>query len=299
LNRVLFKISILALTISVMLGPITVADCRSFTDALGREVSLRGDPHRIIPLAPNRTEILFFLGLGDRVVGVTTHCNYPPETALLPRVGSYINVNVEKILSLSPDLVFATFDGNERGTVELLEQAGIKVFVVNPRTARQVIETAYTMGVVCGIPDKASDLCQQLTKRVDRVVETTAGRIEPLVFLQINVQPIITVNRNTFHHDLIRLAGGRNLAAEEPITYPRFGLEEVVRRNPEVILISSMERGGRFERAREDWLKFKSIPAVQNRRVHLIDSDFIDRPAPRFIQGLETMARLIHPEAFR
>jgi iron complex transport system substrate-binding protein len=296
---VLLRISILAITIAMMLGLVSAADCKTFTDALGREVSLKGDPLRIIPLAPNLTEILFFLGLGDRVVGVTTHCTYPPEAALLPKVGSYININVEKILSLSPDLVFATFDGNARGTVELLEQAGVKVFVVNPRTARQVIETTFTMGVVCGIQDKASDLRQSLTKRVDRVVEKTRDRLEPLVFLQINVQPIITVNRHTFHHDLIRLAGGRNMAAEESITYPRYSLEEVIRRNPEVILISSMERGGRFERARQDWLEFKSIPAVQHERVHLIDSDFIDRPAPRFIQGLETMVRFIHPEVFK
>ena len=155
------------------------------------------------------------------------------------------------------------------------------------------------MGVVCGIQDKASDLRQSLTKRVDRVVEKTRDRLEPLVFLQINVQPIITVNRHTFHDDLIRLAGGRNMAAEESITYPRYSLEEVIRRNPEVILISSMERGGRFERARQDWLEFKSIPAVQHERVHLIDSDLIDRPAPRFIQGLDTMVRFIHPEVFK
>ncbi len=296
---VLLRISVLAITIAMMLGLVNAADGKTFTDALGREVSLKGDPLRIIPLAPNLTEILFFLGLGDRVVGVTTHCNYPPEAALLPKVGSYININVEKILSLSPDLVFATFDGNERGTVELLEQAGVKVFVVNPRTARQVIETTFTMGVVCGLQDKASDLRQRLTRRVDRVVERTGGRIEPLVFLQINVQPIITVNRHTFHHDLIRLAGGRNMAAEEPITYPRYSLEEVIRRKPDVILISSMERGGRFARAKQDWLEFKSIPAVQNDRVHLIDSDLIDRPSPRIVDGLEVMAKLLHPEAFR
>lgn len=295
----LIRIFILAITIAMMLGPVNAAGGANFTDALGREVFLKGNPRRILPLAPNLTEILFFLGLGDRVVGVTNHCNYPPETARLPKVGSYININVERILSLSPDLVFATFDGNERGTVELLEQAGIKVFVVNPRTARQVIETTYTLGMVCGIPDKARDLCLGLTKRVDWVVEKTGGGIQPLVFLQINVQPIITVNRNTFHHDLLRLAGGRNMAADEPITYPRFSVEEVLRSNPEVILISSMERAGRFAEAREDWKRFKSIPAVRNDRVHLIDSDLIDRPAPRFIQGLEIMARLFHPEAFR
>jgi iron complex transport system substrate-binding protein len=106
----------------------------------------------------------------------------------------------------------------------------------------------------------------------------------------------MTVNRNTFHHDLIHLAGGTNMTADEPITYPRLSLEEVIRRKPEVILVSSMERGGRFEKARQDWMAWKSIPAVKKGRVHLIDSDLIDRPSPRIIQGLEDMARLLHPE---
>jgi iron complex transport system substrate-binding protein len=106
----------------------------------------------------------------------------------------------------------------------------------------------------------------------------------------------MTVNKNTYHHDLIRLAGGRNMSEDEPITYPRISLEDVILRKPDVIIISSMERGGRFEKARQAWLRWKSIPAVKNNRVHLIDSDLIDRPSPRIIDGLEEMAKIIHPE---
>ena len=106
----------------------------------------------------------------------------------------------------------------------------------------------------------------------------------------------MTVNRNTFHNDLIRLSGGRNMSADASITYPRISIEEVIRRKPDVILVSSMERGGRYERARQEWMKWHSIPAVKNNRVHLIDSDLIDRPSPRIIDGLESMARLVHPD---
>jgi iron complex transport system substrate-binding protein len=108
----------------------------------------------------------------------------------------------------------------------------------------------------------------------------------------------MTVNRNTFHHDLIRLAGGKNMTGDEPVTYPRISLEEVIRRKPEVILISSMERQGRFEKARREWFQWRSIPAVQTGRVHLIESDLIDRPSPRLIEGLEKMAVFIHPEEY-
>jgi iron complex transport system substrate-binding protein len=289
------------LAIAIVIGTtlwVSPSSCGTFKDALGREVYLQRLPERIIPLAPNLTEILYALGLGDRVVGVTNHCNYPPEASLKPRVGSYINLNVEKIISLSPDLAIGTVDGNERIILDLLERANIKVFFVNPRSVRQVIDTILNLGRLCGAQGNAQVLAGKLTKRVDHVLDRTFSKEKPLVFLQIQIQPIMTVNKNTVHHDLIRLAGGRNMAAEEPVTYPRISMEEVIQKKPEVILISSMEMGGRFEKARQDWLRWTSIPAVQNKRVYLIDSDLIDRPSPRLIDGLEIMARYIHPEAF-
>jgi iron complex transport system substrate-binding protein len=268
----------------------------TFKDSLGRKITLKGDPQRIVSLAPNITEILYVLGLGERLVGVTQFSSYPPEASLKPKVGSYINLNVEKIISLSPELVIGTVDGNNPGVVSLLEQAGIQVFIVNPRKVKQIIDTIASIGEVCGVNEKADIVVGQLNRRVNRIIRRIASRERPLVFLQINVRPIMTVNRNTYHHDLIRLAGGRNMAEDESITYPRISLEEVIRRKPDVIIVSSMERGGRFEKARQAWLRWKSIPAVKNNRVHLIDSDLIDRPSPRIIDGLDAMARIIHPE---
>jgi iron complex transport system substrate-binding protein len=288
----------ISLFVAVMLLTIlwaVTAPCKTYKDALDREVVLHEPPGRIIPLAPNLTEILYRLGLGDRVVGVTTHCNYPPEVAVKPKVGSYINLNVEQIVSLAPDLVIGTVDGNERAVVEIIERAGIAVYVVNPRNVRDAVLTIALLGELCGVEQKAEVLAAELTRRVDKVVRMTASREKPLVFLQINLHPIMTVNSRTIHHDLIRLAGGRNMTAREPITYPRISMEEIIRRQPDIILISSMERGGRFEYARKEWLRWTSIPAVKTGRVHLIDSDLIDRPSPRVVEGLERMAELIHP----
>jgi iron complex transport system substrate-binding protein len=270
--------------------------CASFKDALGREINLDLPPERIITLAPSLTEIIYFLGLGDRLVGVTRYSSYPPEATRKPKVGSYIHLNVEKIVSLNPDLVIGTADGNKPGVVAMLEQAGIPVFVVNPRNVTEVIRTVAALGRLCGLSNRAEALAGRLTARVERILEMTGSRKRPLVFLQINIKPIMSVNRNTFHHDLIRLAGGRNMTRDEPITYPRISLEAVIRRKPEVIILTSMERSGGFEEARMEWFRWTSIPAVQKGRVHLIDSNLIDRPSPRLIDGLERMARLIHPE---
>ncbi len=280
-----------------MLWVVTVARCEIFKDSLGRTITLEAPPGRIVSLAPSLTEILYALGLGDRVVGVTRFSSYPPEAARKPKVGTYINLNIEKIISLNPDLVIGTVDGNESSTVGMLEEAGLRVFIVDPRNVGQVIETVGNLGRLCGIDDKAAALSRMLQARVDRILEKIGMRKKPLVFLQINLRPIITVNRHTYHHDLIRLAGGVNMTQNEFLNYPRIGLEEVIRRKPEVILISSMERGGTFERARTEWMKWTSIPAVRQGRVHLIDSDLIDRPSPRIVTGLEAMARLLHPEA--
>jgi iron complex transport system substrate-binding protein len=292
----LLRALLIGLFMAAFIGPAWSAHGATFHDALGREVRLEDPPQRVIGLAPSITEILYYLGLGDKVVGATQFSSFPPEAARKPRVGSYVNLNVESIIDLSPDLIIATKDGNERRDVELLEQAGIPVFVVNPRNVQGVIQTIKDVGTVCGAVERAKAQSHRLASRVDRIVQKTRSLPKPLVFVQIQVKPIMTVNRDTFHHDLIRLSGGRNMTGNEPITYPRISLEEVIRRKPEVILISSMERGGRFEKARREWFEWASIPAVQTGRVHLIDSDLIDRPSPRLIEGLEAMARFIHPE---
>lgn len=291
-----FKKIILIITIFVTLVWPSYSLSMTFTDALGRDVTLTGTPKRIIPLAPSLTEILYYLGLGEKVAGVTEYSYYPPEAKEKPSVGSYIDPNIEKIISLSPDLVIGTKDGNLPNSVYLLEQARIPVYVINPRNVRDSIATIDEIGSLCGVSEKAHELVDRLNKRLEAVQDAVASGERPLVFLQINTSPIMTVNRNTFLHDLIMLAGGINMTADEPITYPRISIEEVIRKKPDIIIISTMEMGGDSEKVRGEWMKWKSIPAVKNNRVYLIDSDVINRPSQRIIDGLEAMARIIHPE---
>jgi len=264
-------------------------------DSLGRDVILPFTPTRIISLAPSITEMIYFLGLGDRLVGVTRFSYFPGEARRKPKVGAYTGINVESVIMLNPDLVIATVDGNKRGDVEMLEEVGIPVYVINPRTVNQLLDTMERLGEVCGVPDRAKRLVSYLRERVMRVVEAVGNKGRPLVFLVINVRPLMSVNRNTIHHDVIRLAGGRNMTGDQPITYPKLSMEAVMKRKPDVIIISSMERGGESEKARKKWFRWPTLPAVQEGRVYLIDSDLIDRPAPRIVSGLEEMARLIHP----
>ncbi|MBN2122673.1 MAG: ABC transporter substrate-binding protein, partial [Deltaproteobacteria bacterium] len=162
---------------------------------------------------------------------------------------------------------------------------------------REVIHAISQLGEVCGVPETGERCAGELSRRLERVLGRITSRGRPLVLVQINLRPIMTVNKNTLLHDLIRLAGGENMTRDEPVTYPRISIEEVIRRKPEVIIITSMERAGGFEEARMEWFKWKSIPAVLNNRVHLIDSNLVDRASPRILRGLEVMAGMIHPEA--
>jgi iron complex transport system substrate-binding protein len=268
----------------------------AFHDSLGRAVTLSSAPMRLISLAPSVTEMIYFLGLGDRLVGVTRFSSFPREARSKPKVGTYTNINIEKVISLDPDLVIGTMDGNRREDVEMLEEVAIPVYVINPRTVGQVLDTLERLGEICGVTDRSQRRVFSLRERVLRVERAVRHRERPLVLLVINVKPLMSVNGNTIHHNIIHMAGGRNMTGDQPITYPKLNMEEVIRKGPDVIIISSMEKGREFENAKQEWFRWPTVPAVSNGKVYLIDSDLIDRPAPRIVSGLEEIARLLHPE---
>ena len=280
---------------------VTVAYPASVTvnDEVGRSVAFPFPPKRIVSLAPNVTETLFSLGLDEEIVGVSTHCNYPERAKSKPRVGSYISLDFEKILSLKPDLVIATGAGNTKDMVERLAQWGFPTYVIFPRDFDGVLESMGHLGTVVDREEEAAAVIREMKDRKQRVTERIRGLPRPRVFLEIGEAPIVTVGKGSFADDLIRLAGGENVAGQEKQMYPRWGMEEILRRSPEVILISSMNPRGDYQRVLQEWARWKVLPAVKEGRVYLIDSDLIDRPSPRIIEGLEEIARLLHPERLK
>lgn len=265
-------------------------------DQLGRQVPVPESPQRIVSLAPSITEIVFALGEGERLKGVTQHCDYPPEAGSLPRVGSYVHLDVERIVALKPDLCLGTRDGNPREVVEKLEAMSIPVYAVNPRDLETVIDTVLEIGHLLNTQGRAEALVKDMRTRIEGVRAKVAKvRERPTVFFQIGIVPVVSVGSNTFIDELITTAGGRNLASG-PTPYPRFSKEQVVALEPEVIVITSMTRGQDFEPVRDEWSRWSSIPAVRRRRIHIVESNLFDRPSPRLVEGLELLSRLIHPE---
>jgi iron complex transport system substrate-binding protein len=272
---------------------------RKFIDEVGREVIVPFPPKKIISLAPNVTEILFSLGLDQEIVGVSIHCNFPEKAQSKVRVGSYISLDFERIVSLNPDLIIATGVGNTRDMVDRLEHLGFPTYVIFPKNIEGVIRSVGHLSQLVGREKQGEEIIQEMKRRRERIVALTLGLPRPRVFLQIGEAPIVSVGKNSFADDLIRLAGGDNVAGNEKEMYPRFGMEEILKRSPEVILISSMNPKGNYQKVLQEWSRWKTIPAVKNRQIYVIDSDLIDRPSPRIIEGLEEIARLLHPERFR
>lgn len=276
-----------------------LSSARTATDEAGRRVTVPDDPRRIVSFAPSITEIVFALGREDLLKGVSQFSDFPPAATRLPSVGSYIRLDLERIVALRPDLCFATKDGNPRDVVDRIHALGIPVYVVDPKDLEGVMTTIHRIGGLLNASPRAEAIIQEMQRRIGRVKSTAAkASRRPGVFFQIGISPIVSVGESTFINELIETAGGTNLA-KGPTPYPRFSREQVLALAPDVLIITSMARGGRFEEVKREWYKWPSMPAVRNHHIFMVDSDVFDRPSPRLVDGLEILARLIHPGLFK
>ena len=272
---------------------------RTVTDELGRKMVVPDNLSRVVSLAPSITEIIFALGKEDLLKGVSRFSDFPAAAQKLPRVGSYVHLDLERIVALKPQLCIGIKDGNPIAVVRKLERLGIPVYAVDPRDLNAVLDTILQLGHLLGADRKAQAIVADMRSRMERVKSLAATTShKPGVFFQIGISPIVSAGTQTYIHELIVMAGGRNLA-EGPVPYPRYSREQVLGLSPDVFIITSMARGASFERVKKEWSKWPSMPAVQNNRILLIDSDICDRPTPRLIDGLEQVARAIHPDLFR
>lgn len=267
------------------------------TDQLGRRVVVPKRPARIVALAPSITEIVFALGCQDRLVGVTRYSDYPPQARSLPQVGSYVHLNLEKIAALRPDLCIAVKDGNPLQVVRRMESLQIPVYAVDPRDFAAIGATIVEIGRLLGAENAARVVTTDMESRIKRVRDRVANdKVRPKVFFQIGISPIVAPGTNTFIHELIEMAGGINVTAG-PIPYPRISREQILALAPEVVIITSMARIETFDRVKEEWRRWKDVPAVRTGRIHLVNSNLYDRATPRLVEGLEQLVELIHPQS--
>jgi iron complex transport system substrate-binding protein len=287
---------ILALVLIFLLQAVLLI-AGSVTDQIGRTLVVPENPTRVIALAPSITEIIYDLGQEKRLVGVTQYSTYPSEAELLPRVGSYVRLDIE-IVALKPDLCLATKDGNPKHIVDKIVSLGIPVYVINPQNIQQIMDTITRLGSLLHAEQTAAALVSDMEKRIRQVQARVKNRPDrPRVFFQIDAEPLFSAGTNTFIHELIELAGGINTTAGE-VSYPRYSWEDIIVLQPEIVLISSMAGGLAPEYLLNSWKKWELLSAVKNDQIFVVDAELFDRPTPRLINGLEVIAAIIHPGLF-
>ena len=299
-NAPLFILSILVICLAVI-SCAPAASLLDITDDSGIAITLDNPPSRIISLAPSNTEIIYALGLEDRLVGVTEYCNYPPAAKTKARVGGFSTVDLEKAVALKPDLVLAT-DIHSKSVTPLLQKLGFTVVTLNPKTISSAIKDINLLGQVAGRESAALELTNSMVKRVDAVASMT-GKLAPdqrsRVLLMIWNDPLMVAGGDTLIADIINIAGGENIASG--ITgYSSINLETVISRDPQAIIVPTQM--GQRDNPLWDYInsdsRFKSISAVKNNRVYKIDGDLIYRYSPRCVSALEQVASFLHPELF-
>jgi len=298
-NRII-KICALALIVSAL-----AASCSSRRDApaqtttrevideAGKRVRIPARAERIITLAPNLTEIVYGIGAGDRLVGNTTYCDYPAQAKQVAKVGDTLQPNIERIITLRPDIILVSTASQLETFTKQIEERGIAVFVTDPHDLEGVFRSIKSLGDLLGQQEQAEKLVSELRSRVSAVESAVKDRPPVRVFYQVSPQPLWTAGRKSWITDLIRRAGGRSVTAEVEGEWMRYSDEAALASHPDAIIMAT---GG--EEKMEVAPALQRSPAVQNKRVYGISGDYLSRPGPRLVEGLEQIARALHPEAF-
>jgi len=272
------------------------------TDQLGRVVKLDKIPERIISLSPSNTEILFALGLADKVVAVTDYCNFPPEAKQKPSIGGFSTPNIEEVVALEPDLILAASIHKE-DVIAKLEGKGLTVFALDPKTLDEILEAIALVGEITGKEEEASQLVTEMSNRIKAVTDKTDGLPEaqrPRIFYLTWHESLRTAGGDTWHEELIVKAGGINIA-HDLTGYAMISLETVIAANPQVIITGAgMGTGAdlplQFAKTEE---RLRNVDARINNRVYAVPTDLSGRPGPRIVNALEQFAESIHPELFK
>jgi iron complex transport system substrate-binding protein len=269
-------------------------DNRQMVDEAGRHVRLPLRINRIVSLAPNLTEIVYAIGAGEQLVGDTSYCDYPEAAKKVAKVGDTMHPSVERIIALKPQIVLVSTASQLEAFTRQLDDQKIAVYVTNPHTLDEVFSSIQTLGDLLGHHDRAASIVDVLRRRA-AAVEAAIRQSKPIrVFYQVSGEPLYTIGRDAFLTDLIRRAGGVSVTADVPTAFPRFSDEAALASKPDAIILPT---GGSMGSANSSVAAaLRKSPAVFNNRVYKINDDLLSRPGPRLVDGLEEMARALHPE---
>jgi iron complex transport system substrate-binding protein len=265
-------------------------------DGVGRRVSLVRHPTRIISLAPSVTEVVYLLGADDRLIGVTTHCDWPEDTKKKPKIGNLLTPNYEAILASRPDLIIGSTAGNDRAAIEKLAGFGLPVYVTAPRSVADIYETTLAIGRVTDREAEGERLVARMKERLAEIKRHLSGLPPLRAFFITWFDPLLAPGGKTFENDVLGLADVTSISASNPEYYPRYSLEKLIEEDPDVILTVRHEGAPLPDLSKiAGW---RSLRAVKRGKVFIL-GEVLQHPSPRFVDGVEELARALHPERFR
>jgi len=295
----------LALLLIMVIAATACAGAQSepgtITDDAGRQVHLNSAPSRIVSHVPSITETLFALSLGDKLVADSDYCDYPEAAKTKPKIGGYFTPNIEEIVAMKPDLVLT--DGYVPELITKLDSLGIPIAVIDPKDINGVLTDIELLGNVTGSQKEAKELTGDMKKRIDAVVNTVSSASRPSVFYVFDATDTTkpwTAGPGSFVDALIGLAGGVNVAASASDPWIQFNMEELVNSNPDIILVDSSHGTAAISPAQIKELPgWQDLKAVKEDHIYIIDGDLVNRSGPRIVEGLEEMAKILHPDLFK
>lgn len=270
-----------------------ITPTREVTDDLGRKIKIPLKVNRAISLAPNLTENIFAIGAGDKLVGVTTFCDYPVEAKAIQKVGDTISPNMESVIALKPQIVFVSTASQMEAFTKLMEENGMAVFVTDPNSLHGIYKNLETLGEIFGTQERAAQVTADMKARLGVIREKVGGEPPVKVFVQISRDPLFAAGRESFITEMIEYSGAISVTRDVPAAYMRLSNESALAMNPEAIIIPA---GAGNEEPHE---VFRESAALKNGKVFRVKADLLMRPSPRIIEGLEAAARDLHPESFK
>jgi iron complex transport system substrate-binding protein len=253
-------------------------------------------PRKVVSLAPSVTETLFALGFGDRLVGVTTYCDYPVEAQKLPKIGGFMNPSLEVIVAKKPDVVIGVNTATDPAKAKEMERLGLRVTLISVASLNDILTGIKSIARLMGSPQTGEQLVVKIDANIQAIKKRVAAAPRRRVLLAVGIRPLVVVGGRNFIDELITLAGGENIAGNATQPWLNLPEEYVVAKAPQVIIEAGM--GSEQQQSGKRWADLKSVPAVTNGRVYSYPSDKILRPGPRVGDALTELAGLIHPECF-
>lgn len=243
-------------------------------------------PKRIITLAPNLTEMIYDLGVDSLLIGNTTYCNFPEEAKNITKVGDLLTVDYEKIISLKPDLVFITVEGNSKNTHDKLKEYGFRVFVSNPRNYNGIKKTFSDFGRIFNKVELVNRKIAEWDLIVNSIKTQSAKRDSATSMFLISIKPIMLAGGKTFVNQFLNFCGLKNISADSKVNYPLFSREEILNKNPNFIIHSFMQKDIELD-IKKAYPEWKNLSAIKNGNIISVDPDLFFRPGPRFVIALQ------------